>query len=260
MKRIPIGLDKWLVAMWMVTNSKNGVSSHELSRSLGITQKSAWFVLHRLRRVLQTGTVEKMTGTVEVDETYVGQKAKTMHYDKKKEKIKGRGSDGKTIVFGLLERGQKADKEHGISGRISKVRTMVVADTKEETLCGHIAENVETGTEVFTDAHKSYRALGAQGFQHAFVDHAIRYVEGRVHSNGIECYWGLLDRMMHGTYTYALPHNLFRYTDELSYRFNHRDGTDCTRFLQAMKQISGKRLTYDALTTSHLKYLMPSAQ
>ena len=255
----PLGLDKWLVAFWLATNSKNGISSHELGRSLGITQKTAWFVLHRVRYALQNGTLEKMTGTVEVDETYVGQKAKTMHYDKKQEKIKGRGADGKTVVFGLLQRGIKADKERGVKGEISQVRTYVVPDTKEETLCGTIQANVEEGTEVFTDAHKSYRALGEQGFQHAYVDHAIRYVEGRVYTNGMENYWGLLDRMMHGTYTYALPHHLFRYTDELTYRFNHRDGTDLTRFLMAVQHITGKRLTYDRLTTSHLRYIAPKA-
>jgi transposase-like protein len=257
MEDSPLPLEKWFAAMWLIANAKNGISSYELGRALGICQKTAWFLLHRVRHIMQTGTLDKMEGIVECDETYIGQKAKNMHYDKKKEKIKGRGTDGKAIVFGLLERGIKADKENGVEGRISKVRTMVVSDTKEETLIGAIKTNVEEGTEVFTDAHKSYRALGEEGFKHAFVDHAVRYVEGRVHSNGIECYWGLLDRMMHGTYTFALPHHLFRYTDELTYRFNNRDVSDAGRFIFALMSIAGKRLTWEKLTQSHLRNLAP---
>src|SRR5579871_1432404 len=252
-----LGFDKWFMAMWFIANAKNGISSYELARDLGITQKSAWFLLHRIRYAMQTGSFMKMTGTVEGDETFIGQKAKNMHYDKKKEKIKGRGADGKAVVFGLLKRGQKEDKERNVPRKISKVYTQVVPDTKEETLIPIIEEQVEKGTEVFTDAHKAYRALGEKGFEHAFVDHAVRYVEGRVYTNGMENYWGLLDRMMHGTYTFCLPHNLFRYTDELTYRFNHRDGTDLTRFLTLLTQTSGKRLSYRKLTQGHLKHLAP---
>jgi transposase-like protein len=251
----PLPLSKWLVAYWLVTNAKNGISSCDVARSLGIRQATAWFLLHRIRHSIKVGSLMKMMGTVEVDETYVGQKAKNMHYDKKKEKIKGRGTDGKAIVFGLLERGQKADKEQGIPGKISQVRATVISDTKEETVAGQIKANVEEGTEVFTDAHKSYRALNDEGFKHEFVDHAVRYVEGRVYTNSIECFWGLLDRQMHGTYTQCDPRHLFRYTDELVYRFNHRDGTDLTRFLLAMQQVSGKRLTYEKLTETGLKNL-----
>lgn len=253
----PLPLSKWLIAYWLVTNAKNGISSCELARSMGIRQATAWFLLHRVRHSIQVGSLEKMTGTVEVDETYVGQKAKTMHFDKKKEKIKGRGVDGKAIVFGLLERGHKADKENGIARKISQVRATVVPNTKEETLIDQIKENVEEGTEVFTDAHKSYRALTAEGFKHEFVDHAVRYVEGRVYTNGIENFWGQLDRQMHGTYTQCDPRHLFRYTDELVFRFNHRDGTDLTRFLMAIQQTSGKRLTYEALTENGLKNMAP---
>jgi len=134
----------------------------------------------------------------------------------------------------------------------------VVPDTKEETLVPIIESNVEQGTEVFTDAMKSYRVLGEKGFEHSFVDHAIRYVEGRVYTNGMENFWGFLDRQMHGTYTFCLPHHLFRYTDELDYRFNHRDGTDQTRFLQAILQTPGKRLTYETLTQRHLQRMAPA--
>jgi transposase-like protein len=192
-----------------------------------------------------------LTGTVEVDETFVGGKAKNMHFAKKKVKIKGTGSAGKTVVFGLLKRGQREDKVRRIERVDSQVRTAVIPDTKDTTVTPIIEANVEKATEVFTDAANAYRHLGLKGFERSFVDHSVRYVEGRVYANGMENYWGLLDRMMHGTYTYALPKHLFRYTDELTYRFNHRGGTDCTRFLQAVQVISGKRLTYDALTTSH---------
>jgi len=184
--------------MWMLINAKNGVSSHELARSLGITQKSAWFVLHRVRLVLQTGTFEKkFAGTIEVDETFVGGKAKNMHYDKKQEKIKGRGATGKTVVLGILERGNGAKDENGNPRKkeervYSQVQMAVVPDTTEQTLVSEIKGRVEEGSEVFTDAHKAYRALADEGFKHAFVDHAVRYVEGRVYTNGCENVWSLL--------------------------------------------------------------------
>jgi len=258
----PLGLDKWLVALWMLTGAKNGISSCELARALGVTQKTAWFLLHRGRRVLQTGSIEKAEGTIEVDETFVGGKAKNMHYDKKQEKIQGRGATGKTVVLGILKRGNGAKDENGNprpkEDRIySQVQLTVVPDTTEQTLVSEIKDRVQEGSEVFTDAHKAYRALADEGFTHAFVDHAVRYVEGRVYTNGCENVWNLLDRMMHGTYTFCLPHHLFRYSDELAFRFNHRDGTDLTRFLLAMKRVEGKRLTYRELTESHLQHLAP---
>lgn len=238
--------------MWLVVNAKNGISSHELGRSLGVTQKTAWFLLHRIRYAMDNGTIE-MSGTVEVDESFVGGKAKNMHHDKKKEKITGRGASGKTVVLGILERGNTQKDANGKYRKpedrvYSKIHTKVVLDTTEQTLCDEIKATVKVGTEVFTDALKSYRVLGKQGFKHAFVDHAIRYVEGRVHTNGCENFWELLDRQMHETYVYCLPKHLFRYTNELAYRFNHRDGTDCTRFLIAMDQTREKCLTYRKLT------------
>lgn len=243
----PLGLDKWFVALWMLAGAKNGISSHELSRALGVTQKTAWFLLHRGRLILQSGSIEKMSGTVEVDETYVGGKEKNKHSDKKQNA--GRGTVGKQIVLGILQRGEEKEG-------ISQVNVKVIDNTEQATLHQAIESIVEAGAQVMTDAHKSYRGLD-ESYQHAFVDHAVAYAEGRVYTNGIENFWNLFDRTMHGTYTYCLPHHLSRYLDEQAYRFNHRGGTDLTRFLSAMQQIAGKRLTYEELTTSHLRYLAP---
>lgn len=176
----PIGLDKWLPAMWMLANSKNGVSSHEVARSLGETQKTAWFMLHRLRLAMQAGTIERLSGQVEADETYIGGKARNMHKSKREEKIQGRGASGKVAVMGLLER-------HG------EVRTKVVPDTKSRTLQVDVLPNLEPGSEVHTDALKSYRGLDPE-YVHNVVDHAERYVDGHIHTNGLENFWSLLKR------------------------------------------------------------------
>lgn len=166
----PIGLDKWLAAIWMIVNSKNGVSSYELHRSLGITQKSAWFLSHRIRLAMQAGTFKKLCGDVEVDETYIGGLARNMHVSKRKRL--GTGGAGKVAVMGLLER-------HG------EVRTMVIADTVQETMESHIGKHVESGASVHTDGHGGYAGLGRQ-YVHNVINHAEEYVRGNVHTNGIE--------------------------------------------------------------------------
>lgn len=146
-----IGLDKWLAAIWLIANAKNGISSYEIMRALGITQKSAWFLLHRIRLAMQTGTFEKMSGTVEADETFIGGLSKNMHKHKREAKITGPGGCGKAIVFGLLER----------HGEGSKVRTKVIFNRSSETLQGTVRNHVEPGSEVLTDAHRSYLGLSA---------------------------------------------------------------------------------------------------
>ncbi len=202
----PIGMDKWLPAMWMIVSCKNGISSYELARALGVQQKTAWFITHRLRLAMQTGTFEKLSGEVEADETFIGGRARNMHKSKREEKIQGRGASGKAVVMGLLER-------HG------EVRTKVVSDTKKKTLQGEIRENVESGSEVFTDALKSYEGLGPE-YVHQFIDHAEKYAEGKVHTNGLENFWSLLKRSINGTYVSIEPFHLFRYLDEQAFRFN----------------------------------------
>ncbi len=238
----PLGLDKWLPAVWLIVNAKNGVSSCELHRSLGVTQKTAWFMLHRIRVALQTGTLvnSKLTGTVEVDESYIGGKARNMHAAVKREKVKGTLNKALTPVQGLLERGSK--------DKASRVVLKVVQSTKRTELQGNVRKYVLKGTEIHTDALSSYRGL-EDDFTHKFVDHAECYVKGGVHTNGLENFWSLLKRTIKGTYVSVEPFHLFRYLGEQSWRFNERkekDG-DKGRFLTAMTGIFGKRLTWAKL-------------
>ncbi|MDQ3919848.1 MAG: IS1595 family transposase [Acidobacteriota bacterium] len=234
MEDSPIGLDKWLAAIWIIANAKNGVSSYEIHRALGITQKSAWFLLHRIRLAMQTGTFEKLSGQVEADETFIGGRARYMHKDKREAKIQGRGSVGKVAVMGLLER-------HG------EVRTRVISNTSQETLHKAVRNYVEPGAELFTDAFISYKGLEAN-YIHQVIDHAEKYVDGNVHTNSIENFWCLLKRSIKGTYVSVEPFHLFRYLDEQSFRFNERKGKDADRFVKTVRAVSGKRLTYEQLT------------
>ncbi len=234
----PIALNKWLAAIWMIANAKNGVSSYEMHRALGVTQKTAWFMLHRIRLAMQSETFDKMGGQVEVDETFIGGKARFMHKEKREAQIKGRGSVGKTAVMGLLER-------HGPDGH-SAVRAKVIKNTRRKTLSPEVRQNVELGSEVFTDALRSYSDL-ADAYQHQVIDHAEEYVRGQVHTNGIENFWSLLKRAIRGTYISVEPFHLFRYLDEETFRYNSRKATDGNRFLQLAHSIIGKRLTYAEL-------------
>lgn len=229
----PIGLDKWLVAIWLIANCKNGVSSYEIHRAIGVTQKSSWFMLHRIRIAMQAGSIEKLTGEVECDETFVGGLAKNMHKSRREKKIKGRGSVGKATVMGMLE-------------RKGKVRAKVVADTTRETLHGEIKENVEQGANLFTDEWRSYQGL-EDAYVHEVINHSIEYVRDNVHTNGIENFWTLLKRSIKGTYVSVEPFHLNKYVDEQVFRFNERKGKDKDRFLKMLSGISGKRLTYEQL-------------
>jgi transposase-like protein len=231
----PLGLDKWLCALWLLVNAKNGISSYELARALGVTQKTAWFMEHRLRLALQHGTIETMSGTVEADETFVGGKAQNMHPGKRK--AKGRGAVGKAVVMGLLER-------HG-EDATSRVTTKVIPDTKRNTVQAEVRAHVEPGAEFFTDALASYQGLDE--YFHAVVDHAETYVDGAVHTDGLENFWSLLKRSIKGTYVSVEPFHLFRYLDEQSFRFNERRDTDLGRFVKAAMGLTGKRLDYKTL-------------
>jgi transposase-like protein len=230
----PLGLAKWLPAVWLIANSKNGISSHELGRALGTTQKSAWFMLHRIRLAMQTGSFDKLSGPVEVDESFIGGKARNMHRDVKARKITGPGGKDKTIISGILERG-------------GEVRASVVPDRKAVTLERKIIANVEQGATVYSDAHEGYGALGSI-YAHRTVDHAQLYVDGQVHVNGVENFWALLKRGLHGTYVSVEPFHLFRYLDERVFTFNLRDLSDYGRFEMVLRAAAGRRLTYLELT------------
>jgi len=230
----PLGLDKWLPAVWLLTSSRNGVSSMELHRSLGVTQKTAWFMTHRIRYAMQTGSFNKACGQVEVDETFIGQKARNMHKHVRSRKITGTGGKDKTMVVGVMERG-------GI------VRATVVESRKKKPLQSLVKEHVEPGAQLFTDALKSYEGLDAE-YVHQIVDHAVEYVKGHVHTNGMENFWSHLKRTIYGTYIFVAPFHLFRYLDEQTFRFNNRDMADDLRFRLSLRTISGRRLTYKELT------------
>jgi transposase-like protein len=235
----PLGLDKWLTAVWLVVNCKNGVSSYEVHRDLGVSQKSTWFMNHRIRFALHSGSFDKLSGEVEADETFIGGKARNMHAAKRAAKITGTGGKDKVIVMGVLERG-------------GKVRASVVENRRKKEVQAHVREHVEAGSAIFSDELKSYEGLESD-YQHAVINHAVEYANGNVHTNGMENFWSLLKRGLHGTYISVEPFHLFRYIDEQAYRFNNRkEMDDFDRFKLAMSQIVGKRLTWDQLTGKQL--------
>ena len=238
MEDSPISVDKWLTAMWQVVNCKNGISSYEVHRAIGITQKSAWFMDHRIRMAFNGSSLDKASGHVEADETFIGGKARNMHASKRARKITGTGGKDKTPVMGILERGK--------DGKHSTVRTTVVPNRKKSALQSEVRKHVEVGSALYTDALPSY--AGMTEFEHQVVDHAVEYVNGKVHTNGLENFWSLLKRGIRGTYVSVEPFHLFRYLDEQVYKFNNRRMTDSERFDMAVRGMVGKRLTFDQLT------------
>src|SRR6266536_456392 len=232
----PLSLDKWLPATWMIVNAKNGVSSCELARSLGVTQKTGWFMLHRIRLAMQDGSIEKMKGRIEADETFIGGLARNMQ--KNKNKHLGTGGAGKAAVMGLLERNSPE--------RESRVRCKVLPNVRRSQLYSTVRENVEKGSEVITDAFCSYARLNDE-FVHQVIDHAESYAQGHVHTNGLENFWSLLKRGIKGTYVNVEPFHLFRYLDEQAFRFNERKDNDAGRFIKALRGITGKGLRYAKL-------------
>lgn len=239
----PLGLDKWLPAVWVIVNAKNGVSSCELARSLGVTQKTAWFMLHRIRLAIQAGSMvhSKLTGTVEVDESWIGGKARYMHQKVKKARGINRGNvHGKTPVMAVLQRGTKR--------KSSKVVAEVIIAADKDTLDRKVRHYVLKGSEVHTDEHKAYADLSDE-YTHKVVNHAEAYVQDGVHTNGLENFWSLLKRTIKGTYVSVEPFHLFRYLSEQVFRFNERKDKegDRGRFLTACFGLIGKRLTYREL-------------
>ncbi len=237
----PIGLEKWLPAAWMLMNCKNGISSYELHRALGVTQKTAWFMLQRIRLAMQDDLTGGMLGgEVEVDETYIGGKVRNMHKDRKLEVQKiNRNTGNKTVVLGILERASEK--------KTKRVRATVVSDRKKETMQAEVAGVVEKGTKVYSDDYGHQWKMDDR-FEHEMVDHLSEYVRDNVHTNGMENFWSLLKRGLHGTYVAVEPFHLFRYVDEQAFRFNNRESDDLHRFVTGMRQCVGRRLTYAELT------------
>jgi len=233
----PISLDKWLTATWMLTNCKNGVSSYEIARDVKVTQKSAWFMLQRIRLAMQDDFFgSKVGGEVEVDETFIGGKARNMHLSERKRRITGTGGKDKTAVMGIYER------ESG------KVRATVIPSRRKAVLQEQVRKHVTAGAALYSDALQSYEGLATE-YAHQVVDHATQYVDGRVHTNGLENFWSLLKRGISGTYVSVEPFHLFRYLDEQMFRFNNRkELDDAGRFDLAVRQIVGKRITFAQLT------------
>ncbi|MBM4405034.1 MAG: IS1595 family transposase [Chloroflexi bacterium] len=235
----PIGLDKWLAAIWMIANAKNGVSSYEIARSLGVTQKTAWFMLHRIRLAME-GDTGIFGGRVEVDETFIGGQARFMHKSRREKVIKGAtGMVGKVAVMGLLAR-------HGKDG-YSTVKAKMIADVKRQTLQPMVRHHIEPGSEVITDDWTGYKGINTE-YVHNIINHAEAYVKGHVHTNGVENFWSLLKRAIRGTYVSVEPFHLFRYLDEEVFRYNTRGDKDGGRSRQVAGRIAGKRLTYAQLT------------
>jgi transposase-like protein len=244
----PIGLDKWLPAVWLLANSKNGISSYELHRSLGVTQKTAWFMLHRIRLAMESKSFAKMGGNeggrwseIEVDETYVGGKLNNMSIARRKKYQRGEWKESKTIVMGMLDRDAR------------QVRAKVIPKADRTVLQNEILNQIAPRSFVFTDAHKGYNGLNAHGYFHATVSHVSEYVRGSIHTQGIENFWSLLKRGLNGTYVAVEPFHLNRYVTEQVFRYNNRATkdnplTDADRFMLAVSQIAGKRLTYAELT------------
>ena len=233
-----------MLAMWMICNCRNGVSSYEIHRAVNVTQKSAWFMLHRLRLALQGSGIVKLGGddkTVEVDETFIGGKARNMHRSRRRRvQIQNPENFGKTIVMGILERG-------------GRVKTKVIANRKAESLRPVIMENVEPFTTLHSDEWLGYQSV-REDYDHQVINHLEKYVDGNVHTNGIENFWSLFKRSLSGTYVAVEPFHLFRYADEQAFRFNHRKDengnklSDGDRFSIAPSHVAGKRLTFAEVT------------
>jgi transposase-like protein len=244
----PIPFTKWLPAFWLLANTKNGTSSHELGRALGVTQKTAWFMFHRIRLAMKAESLMPLAGEVEADETFVGGKHQHLptHVTATGKRVPiGGPTAGKTTVFGMVQRGR--------DGKPSQARAMVVPNHKATSLIPKVYEHVVPGSTLYTDALRSYRQADSD-FVHEFIDHSVAYVNGRVHTNTIENFWSCVKRTLSGTYIAVRPFHLDAYLDEQVFRFNARKDNDADRFVETLKGADGKRLTYAALTTTHPRW------
>lgn len=235
----PLGLEKWFSAIWMIANCKNGVSSYEIHRAIGVTQKTAWFMLRRIRLAMGTGSFLKSSGASEADETFVGGLAKNMHKARRKKAITGTGFKDKAAVMGVLRRGGGAEASRVVVARH-------VPNTTADTLHPIVKAAVEPGSELFTDTHTGYRGLAAH-YVHEVVDHSVEYVRGKVHTNGMENFWSLFKRTLKGTYVSVAPFHLNAYVVEQTFRYNERRHDDGGRFRKVLGSVSGRRITYKEL-------------
>ncbi|HVC51471.1 MAG TPA: IS1595 family transposase [Stellaceae bacterium] len=235
----PIDLGKWFAAIWMVANCKNGISSYEMHRALGVTQKTAWFMDHRIRLAMKTGSFLKMSGEIEADETFIGGLAKNMHKHEKTRKIKGTGGSGKEAVLGIVERGDENGK--------SRIKASHIPNVRRITLQTAVRDTVEPGSHLYTDALRSYLGLG-DAYTHETIHHAVAFVDGNVHTNSVENFWSLLKRTLKGTYVSVDPAHLDAYLDEQVFRFYERGYNDSARFRKVASSVAGRRLTYAELT------------
>jgi transposase-like protein len=239
-----IPLQKWLPAMWLLANCRNGISSWELHRTLGVGQKAAWFMLQRIRLAFRNGDMAKLgseSGPVEVDETFIGPKPQKMHRSRRLKMQSAANGQTKAIVMGMLDRESR------------QVRAKVIPNAKRETLQREILNEIEKGSTVYTDGWSGYDDLKARDYVHQTVNHVQEYVRGEVHTQCIDNFWSLLKRGLTGTYVAVEAYHLDRYVSEQIFRFNNRATrdnplTDLDRFVIAVSQIANKRVTYAELT------------
>lgn len=234
----PLGWDKWLPAIWLLANSKNSVSSHELGRALGVSQKTAWFMFHRIRKAMESRTFVKLSGTVEVDETYIGGLAKNMHRSARKY-LTGSGPADKAAVQGAIQRG-------------GRVKAEVLSDLTQVRLRGNVRVRrwVEPDSTVYSDEAAAYMGLDRY-FTHKSVNHTREYVSGGVHTNTMESFWALLKRSIKGTQIHVDEEHLDRYVTERIFCFDYRNASDLERMRMALDGVGDRRLTWKALTAKY---------
>ncbi|MDP9104783.1 MAG: IS1595 family transposase [Candidatus Eremiobacteraeota bacterium] len=243
----PIPFSKWLPAFWLLSNTKNGTSSCELGRALGVTQKTAWFMLHRIRETMTTRTFERQfSGVVEADETYIGGRVKNKKLSERR-KLRGAHTDNKTAVFGVAERG-------------GDVTAYTVPNAQQEMLLPIMRKLIHQDATLYTDSARTYWAMDEHFLVHQMVNHAVEYVRGAVHTNTIENFWSCLKRTLSGTYISTQPFHLDRYLDEQVFRFNAREDKDVDRFVASLKAAEGRRVTYAALTNTHPRWRLRSGR
>jgi transposase-like protein len=236
----PIALGKWLLIGWMLANCRNGISSHEVARTIGITQKSAWFMLHRLRAAAESEPQEKLFGEVEADETFIGPKPQKMHREKRLKMQTAERGKANAIVMGMLSRTSR------------EIRAKVIPDVSRDVLQSEIFKEIEQGSEVFTDGWSGYDRLLLHGYLHQVINHTTEYVNGQIHTQGLDNFWSLLKRCIKGTYIQVRPEHLQAYVAEQVFRYNTRKKLNVTeqqRFSTLLERTTGKRLTYAELIT-----------